>query len=118
VSDPLDGRHALVTGAGRGIGRGAAIALAHAGAAVTLVARSRDELEAVAAEIGDARVEVADVRDEEQVERAVAAAQPVDILVTAAGLNRPGPTADSAAPSWPVGPSAGACSSAGPAGGS
>jgi NAD(P)-dependent dehydrogenase (short-subunit alcohol dehydrogenase family) len=93
VSGPLEGRQALVTGAGRGIGRGAAVALARAGATVTLLARSRDELEAIAAEIGGARVEVADVRDEEQVERAVGAADP-DVLVTAAGLNRPGPTAD------------------------
>jgi NAD(P)-dependent dehydrogenase (short-subunit alcohol dehydrogenase family) len=95
VSAALCGRHALVTGAGRGLGRGAAIALAAAGARVTLVARSRGELEAVAAEIGPgARVAVADVRDEEQVERVVAAAQPVDVLVTAAGLNRTGPSAD------------------------
>jgi NAD(P)-dependent dehydrogenase (short-subunit alcohol dehydrogenase family) len=98
VNIALEGRHALVTGAGRGLGRGAALALANAGAVVTLVARSREELEAVAAEIedagGSARVAVADVRDEDQVERAVAAAQPVDILVTAAGLNRTGPTAD------------------------
>jgi NAD(P)-dependent dehydrogenase (short-subunit alcohol dehydrogenase family) len=101
VSRPLDGRHALVTGAGRGIGRGAALALADAGAAVTLVARSRDELEAVAAEIGGgARVEVADVRDEDQVERAVGAAPPVDVLVTAAGLNRPGPSADYPTADW------------------
>jgi NAD(P)-dependent dehydrogenase (short-subunit alcohol dehydrogenase family) len=98
MSGSLAGRHALVTGAGRGIGRGAAIALAEAGAAVTLVARSRHELEAVAAQIGDgARVAVADVRDEEQVERALADAPPIDVLVTAAGLNRPGPTADYAA---------------------
>jgi NAD(P)-dependent dehydrogenase (short-subunit alcohol dehydrogenase family) len=101
VKGPLDGRHALVTGAGRGLGRGAALALADAGAAVTLVARSLDELEAVAAEIdGAARVEVADVRDEEQVERAVAASEPIDILVTAAGLNRPGPSADYAIADW------------------
>jgi NAD(P)-dependent dehydrogenase (short-subunit alcohol dehydrogenase family) len=97
VKIALEGRHALVTGAGRGLGRGAALALADAGAAVTLVARSRAELETVAAEIedagGSARVAVADVRDEDRVERAVAAAQPVDILVTAAGLNRTGPTA-------------------------
>jgi NAD(P)-dependent dehydrogenase (short-subunit alcohol dehydrogenase family) len=101
MNGPLDGRNALVTGAGRGIGRGAALALADAGAAVTLVARSREELEAVAAEIedagGSARVAVADVRDEDEVERTVAAAQPVDILVTAAGLNRPGPSAGYAA---------------------
>jgi NAD(P)-dependent dehydrogenase (short-subunit alcohol dehydrogenase family) len=101
VSGALEGRNALITGAGRGIGRGAALALAHAGAAVTLVARSRDELEAVAAEIGGpARVDVADVRDERQLERAVAAAAPIDILVTAAGLNRPGPSADYATADW------------------
>jgi NAD(P)-dependent dehydrogenase (short-subunit alcohol dehydrogenase family) len=104
VNSALEGRHALVTGAGRGLGRGAALALADAGAAVTLVARSRDELEAVADEIGTdggrARVEVADVCDEEQIERAVAAAEPVDILVTAAGLNRPGPSADYATADW------------------
>ena len=100
----LDGRHALVTGAGRGLGRGAALALAAAGAAVTLVARSRDELDAVAEAIaaagGSARVQVADVRDEQQVERAVAAAGPVSILVTAAGLNRTGPTAEYALSDW------------------
>ena len=100
----LDGRHALVTGAGRGLGRGAALALAAAGAAVTLVARSRDELDAVAEAIaaagGSARVQVADVRDEQEVERAVAAAGPVSILVTAAGLNRTGPTAEYALSDW------------------
>jgi NAD(P)-dependent dehydrogenase (short-subunit alcohol dehydrogenase family) len=104
VSGGLQGRHALVTGAGRGLGRGAALALADAGAAVTLVARSREELEAVAREVeargGRARVEVADVRDEEQIERAVAAADDVSILVTAAGLNRPGPSADYATADW------------------
>ena len=108
MSDRLEGRHALVTGAGRGLGRGAALALAQAGAAVTLVARSRDELEAVAAEVkdagGDAGVRVADVADEEQVERVVAAADagpvPVSILVTAAGLNRPAPAADYPMSDW------------------
>jgi NAD(P)-dependent dehydrogenase (short-subunit alcohol dehydrogenase family) len=98
------GRHALVTGAGRGLGRGAALVLADAGAAVTLVARSRDELEDVAREIeargGAAQVQVADVRDEEQVERAVDAASPIDILVTAAGLNRPAASADYATADW------------------
>ncbi|HEX8375631.1 MAG TPA: SDR family NAD(P)-dependent oxidoreductase, partial [Geminicoccaceae bacterium] len=47
----LDGRRALVTGAGRGIGRAAACALAEAGAEVFLAARSVEEIEAVAAEI-------------------------------------------------------------------
>lgn len=47
----LDGRVALVTGAGRGIGRALALALADAGADVALAARSTEELERVAAEI-------------------------------------------------------------------
>jgi NAD(P)-dependent dehydrogenase (short-subunit alcohol dehydrogenase family) len=103
----LDGRHALVTGAGRGLGRGAALALADSGAAVTLVARSRGELEEVARTIarggGCARVLPADVRDERQLEAAVAAADaeaPLSILVTAAGLNRTGPALSYPTDDW------------------
>lgn len=48
---PLDGRHAVVTGASRGLGYGAAIALARAGARVTLVAEVADELEAARAHL-------------------------------------------------------------------
>jgi NAD(P)-dependent dehydrogenase (short-subunit alcohol dehydrogenase family) len=47
----LDGRHAIVTGAGRGLGRAAALALAEAGASITLFARTEDELDAVAGEV-------------------------------------------------------------------
>ena len=108
MSGTLDGRHALVMGAGRGLGRGAALALAGAGASVTLVSRSKAELVAVAEQIraagGEAGVQVADVRHEDQVERVVAAADagpvPVSILVTAAGLNRTGPTAEYATADW------------------
>jgi NAD(P)-dependent dehydrogenase (short-subunit alcohol dehydrogenase family) len=92
--------HALVTGAGRGIGRAAALELAEAGADVTLVARSREELEAVAGEVEAlgrrAWVRTADVTDEAAVEELVQAADgdsPLSLLVTAAGLNRTGPTA-------------------------
>lgn len=95
----LEGAHALVTGAGRGIGRGCALALADAGATVTLVARSRDELEQVADEIGSrggrAWVAPADVTDADEVERAVSAAAghgELSVCVNSAGTNRTGPT--------------------------
>lgn len=99
----LDGAHALVTGASRGIGRAATHALAQAGAEVTLVARGAEELEAVAREVreggGVAFAHTADVTDEAAVEALVAAARGrgLDVLVNAAGTNRTGPTADYAA---------------------
>jgi NAD(P)-dependent dehydrogenase (short-subunit alcohol dehydrogenase family) len=107
-SERLDGRHAIVTGAGRGLGRGAALALAELGADMTLVARSPAELEEVAhaAERAGVRawVRPADVTDAEQVERALAAAAResprASILVTAAGTNRPGPAADYPLADW------------------
>ena len=91
----LDGRRALVTGAGRGIGLAAASALAAAGAEVTLAARTRDEIEAAADAIG-ARGQKAwtltlDVRDLDAVAAALANAEPFDILVNNAGTNRPAP---------------------------
>lgn len=89
----LDGRRALVTGAGRGIGRAAAEALSAQGAAVTLVARTPGEIEAVAAAIiaagGTATALVLDVTRLEDVTEAIASAGPFDILVNNAGTNRP-----------------------------
>jgi len=89
----LDGRRALVTGAGRGIGLAAAAALAQAGAEVVLAARSAHEIEAAAAAIraagGEARALVLDVLDVEATARAIAAEGPFHALVNNAGTNRP-----------------------------
>lgn len=96
----LDGRQALVAGAGRGIGAAAAMALADAGAQVTLAARSGSELHAVAADIqargGLARVLTLDVTDAAAVRQAVGAAGPFDVLVNSAGTNRPALITDTA----------------------
>jgi len=91
----LDGRRALVTGAGRGIGLAAAAALAQAGAHVVLAARTAAEIEAAAAELrtegGSAEALTLDVTDLPAV-RAAIAAQPIfHILVNNAGTNRPAP---------------------------
>ena len=94
----LDGRRALVTGAGRGIGMACAAALAQAGAHVVLVSRTAAEIGAVAEEIradgGSAEPLVLDVTDTAAVRAAVAQAAPFDVLVNNAGTNRPRPFLD------------------------
>ncbi|MEW8979716.1 MAG: SDR family NAD(P)-dependent oxidoreductase, partial [Symbiobacterium sp.] len=91
----LEGRVALVTGAGRGIGRVLALGLADAGADVICLARTGAEVEAAAEEIRAkgrrAMAVTADVTSQEQVTAAVEAAiaefGKVDILVNNAGIN-------------------------------
>lgn len=91
----LDDRVALVTGAGRGLGRSIALALAEAGAQTWLMARSRQEIEKVAEEIraggGSARAAVCDVTDGAAVRRIVAAMPALDVLINNAGMNIPEP---------------------------
>jgi NAD(P)-dependent dehydrogenase (short-subunit alcohol dehydrogenase family) len=89
----LDGKLALVTGAGRGIGRAVALALADSGAELLLNSRTPRELEEVAAEIagkgGRARPLPFDVTDSAAARAAIAALPRLDILVNNAGFNRP-----------------------------
>ena len=88
----LDGRRAIVTGAGRGIGLAAAAALGEAGAEVTLISRTASEVEDAAAQIGNgATAAVLDVSDITAVKTYFAERPAYNILVNNAGTNRPKP---------------------------
>lgn len=91
ISFSLEGRTALVTGAGKGIGRACAVALAEAGASVIAVSRTQGDLDALRAELGE-RVEVwcHDVQDAAFHGR-VEALESLDVLVNNAGGNAPMP---------------------------
>jgi NAD(P)-dependent dehydrogenase (short-subunit alcohol dehydrogenase family) len=105
----LEGRIALVTGGGRGLGRTVALALAEAGADVALAGRTRETLEETAAQIAAAtgrRVKAfpADVTRGEEVSRlaadVAAGLGPVDVLVNNAGLNIRGPIQELGEADW------------------
>ena len=104
----INGAVALVTGAGRGIGRAVAEALAGAGMRVALVARTATELDAVAAAIrtggGEVVSIVADLSDPSQADTAVRTAiqaySRLDVLVNNAGVFLESPRADMKLADW------------------
>jgi NADP-dependent 3-hydroxy acid dehydrogenase YdfG len=108
MSQMLEGKTALITGAGRGIGRAIAKAFAAEGAAVALVARSRADLASVAAEVreagGRALAVPTDVTQDAAVEALVEDVTGelgrLDILVTSAGAAAFGPVSGSKPADW------------------
>ena len=103
----LSGASALVTGAGRGIGRAISLALARAGAVVTAVARTRAEIDSLVSDIekagGRAVAHAADLRDAEAPVRAVEAAGRngrLQILVNNAGIGSFKPVLETTDEEW------------------
>ena len=103
---PLAGQHALITGAGQGIGAAIARALATDGATLTLLGRRREPLDAVAATLGNACVGVVtgDVTDDMMLAKAFASARaqrgPIAILVNNAGQAESAPFHRTTAELW------------------
>ncbi|MDO9375250.1 MAG: 3-ketoacyl-ACP reductase [Ferruginibacter sp.] len=106
--ESLKGKIALVTGAGKGIGRAVAIALAQEGVSVGLIARTQSDLEAVTQELREVGVRsafaIADISDIEAVttavEKIVAELGPIDILVNNAGTGKFGKFMELTADEW------------------
>jgi 3-oxoacyl-[acyl-carrier protein] reductase len=106
--ESLQGKTALITGAGRGIGRATAIALAKEGVNIGLVGRTMDNLEKVASELGECNVQVsaavADVADLESITNAAEHIKEdlgtIDILINNAGIAKFGGFLDLTPEEW------------------
>lgn len=106
--DPLKDKVVLITGASSGIGEATSRMMAPRGAKLALVARRREQLEALQREIaetgGEASVHVADVGDEEQAfavtDQVIETSGRVDILINNAGIIRPGALSTSDPQDW------------------
>ena len=104
----LEGRNAIVTGAGRGIGRAIALVLAEAGASIVATARTEPEIQATASSIremgGNAISILSDVSDSSSVDSMVSEAQDrlgnIDIMVNNAGVLSMSPALDIEASDW------------------
>ena len=94
----LDGKKALVTGAGRGIGMGASIALAESGADVTLVSRTEQELKEICDHINSQGLSASyvalDVNNDNEINMLIEKSNPFDILINNAGTNKPAKLVD------------------------
>jgi NAD(P)-dependent dehydrogenase (short-subunit alcohol dehydrogenase family) len=94
----MQGKHVVVTGAGRGIGKAIALRLAREGATLSLFARGAEALDRTAREIGGAFTRGVDIRDRTQVDDAFHAAAeangPVHALVANSGVGGPNETGD------------------------
>ena len=104
----LEGKVAIVTGAGRGIGKAISVSLAKAGCRVVLAARTRDQVEAVQKEIlsqgGDALAIPTDLTMDEDIQRLVEESQAkwgaVDILINNAGWGKRAPVVGALLSDW------------------
>jgi NADP-dependent 3-hydroxy acid dehydrogenase YdfG len=103
MANALDGTVALVTGASSGIGEATARALADQGATVSVVARRKDRLDALAGQIGGLAIQ-ADITDREQaiaaVERTASELGRLDIVINNAGVMLLGPIVDAPVEEW------------------
>ncbi len=100
----IDGRHALVTGASRGLGRAIALSLASEGAKVIAVAGNRERLEELAASrppgCGSISVRVCDLSDAAAIERLADLLAEINVLVLNTGGPPAGPVAATTDATW------------------